>query len=37
MTRSSGQTVGGNANFSEQDLVSMGLNPSDWTLTEIVR
>ena len=34
---SSGQTVGGNANFSEQDLVSMGLNPSDWTLTEIVR
>lgn len=34
---STGQTVGGNANFSEQDLRDMGLNPSDWTITEIVR
>jgi hypothetical protein len=32
-----GNTVGGNEAFGEQDLISMGLNPSDWTLTEIVR
>ena len=32
-----GATVGGNVNFSEQDLIAMGLNPSDWTLTEVIR
>jgi len=34
---STGASVGGNAAFSEQDLIAMGLNPSDWTLTEIIR
>lgn len=32
-----GQSLGGNAAFSEQDLIAMGLNPSDWTLTQIIR
>jgi len=34
---STGQSLGGDVRFSEQDLVEMGLDPSDWTLTEIVR
>ncbi len=32
-----GHQVGGDVNFSEQTLVEMGLDPSDWTRTEIVR
>ena len=34
---STNAAIGGNANFSEQDLIAMGLNPSEWTATEIIR
>lgn len=33
---STGATVGGNSAFSSQDLAEMGLNPSEWSATQVV-